>query len=108
MQNIVRQLINEVSCEHKEGRLYDETIKTFSIGEKRKIVVKEQKGLHHRVNVRAYIYDPHEETSYDADGEEYTVHEEWRWVFDEDTACYDYLIDHAIAKAYGVLMCAMV
>lgn len=108
MQNIVRQLITEVSCEYKEGRLYDETIKTFGIGDKRKIVVTEQNGMHHRVNVRAYIYDPHEETWYDQDGEECSKHEEWRWVFDEDTACHDYRVDHAIAKAYGVLMCAMV
>ena len=45
---------------------------------------------------------------YDCDGNECTSHVEWRKVFHEKTAHYDWLVDNVIAKAYGVLMCAMV
>ena len=111
MQNIVRQLINEVSCETEETRLYVTTTKTFSIGDKRKIVVEERKEHGYRfpdVTVTAYINDPHEDVWYDCDGNERTRHEEWRRVFHEKTAHYDWLVDNAIAKAYGVLMCSIV
>lgn len=111
MQNIVRQLITEVSCETEESNLYVTTTRTFNIGDKRKIVVEEETRRGHRfpdVTIKAYINDPHEDVWYDCDGNECTSHVEWRKVFHEKTAHYDWLVDNVIAKAYGVLMCAMV
>lgn len=113
--NIVTEMLTLTESNRKEGERFAIEERIYSIGSKRRIVVKIREyhacawAGESSASIHAEMFDPHNYLYWDGE-EEHVCHSDWRMVFNENVSRVMHReiegrIELALAQAYGVLVC---